>query len=44
VAARALEQLARRGEVPVDALAQAIAKYRLHDVTAGTSGSSGGDA
>ncbi len=44
VATRALEELARRGEVPVDSPAKAIAKYRLHDVTAGTSGSAGGDA
>lgn len=44
VAAKALQLLAARGEVPADALAQAIEKYRLLDVTAGTSGSTGGDA
>ncbi len=41
---RTLQSLAARGEVAADAPAQAIAKYRLLDVTAGTSGNEGGDA
>jgi pyruvate dehydrogenase E1 component len=44
VATRVLSQLAKRGEVPAEVVAQAIEKYRLHDVTAGTTGSTGGDA
>ena len=41
---RILQSLARRGEVAEDAPAQAIAKYRLHDVSAGTSGAAGGES
>lgn len=41
---RALQSLVKRGEVPVEAPAQAIAKYDLHNVQAGTSGSAGGDS
>ena len=41
---RVLEQLVERGEMSVDAPQQAIERYRLHDVTAGTSGSAGGEA
>jgi pyruvate dehydrogenase E1 component len=41
---RVLQQLAREGKVAPDAPAQAIERYRLHDVTAGTSGNAGGDA
>ncbi|MDA8579524.1 pyruvate dehydrogenase (acetyl-transferring), homodimeric type [Pontimonas sp.] len=44
VTARVLQQLAKDGAVASDALAQAIQKYQLHDVTAGTSGSAGGEA
>ncbi|WPF83684.1 pyruvate dehydrogenase (acetyl-transferring), homodimeric type [Sanguibacter sp. 4.1] len=44
VVVRTLQQLAKRGEVPADAAAQAIEKYKLHDVNAGTSGNAGGDA
>ena len=44
IAVRTLAQLARRGEVSADLVAQAAAKYRLDDVTAGSTGSSGGDA
>jgi pyruvate dehydrogenase E1 component len=44
VAVRTLAQLAKRGEVSADLVAQAAAKYRLDDVTAGSTGSSGGDA
>ena len=41
---KTLQLLARRGEVAADAPAQAIARYRLLDVNAGTTGSAGGDA
>ncbi|MGO4691641.1 pyruvate dehydrogenase (acetyl-transferring), homodimeric type [Glaciibacter sp. 2TAF33] len=41
---RALEQLARRGEVDRGLVGQAIEKYRLFDVTAGTTGSAGGES
>jgi pyruvate dehydrogenase E1 component len=44
VATRVLQQLAGRGEIAPEAPAQAIERYRLHDVTAGTTGSAGGDA
>jgi pyruvate dehydrogenase E1 component len=44
IAARALLQLARRGEVSTDLPAKAIERYRLHDVTAGTTGNTGGEA
>jgi pyruvate dehydrogenase E1 component len=41
---RVLQQLARSGVVAPEAPAQAIERYRLHDVTAGTSGNTGGDS
>src|SRR5690606_21880016 len=41
---RALQALADRGEVDRDLVRQAIEKYDLFDVTAGVSGSAGGDA
>ncbi len=41
---RVLQQLARTGDVAADAPAQAIERYDLHDVTAGTSGNPGGDS
>ncbi|KQV07931.1 pyruvate dehydrogenase (acetyl-transferring), homodimeric type [Leifsonia sp. Root112D2] len=41
---RALEMLAARGEVDPNAPAQAIDKYRLHDVNAGTTGTAGGES
>lgn len=41
---RTLQMLARRGEIPADAVAKAVEKYRLLDVTAGTSGSAGGES
>ncbi|PWD49525.1 pyruvate dehydrogenase (acetyl-transferring), homodimeric type [Serinibacter arcticus] len=41
---KTLQVLARRGEVASDAPAKAIEKYRLLDVTAGTTGNAGGDA
>jgi len=44
VATRVLQQLAAEGLVPADAHQKAIEKYRLLDVTAGTSGATGGDA
>jgi pyruvate dehydrogenase E1 component len=44
VTARVLQQLAKEGKVAPDALHQAITRYRLHDVNAGTSGSAGGEA
>jgi pyruvate dehydrogenase E1 component len=44
IVVRVLQQLAARGEVSAGLAAQAIEKYKLHDVTAGTSGTAGGDA
>jgi pyruvate dehydrogenase E1 component len=44
IVTKVLQQLAARGEVDPSLPAQAIEKYRLLDVTAGTTGSSGGDA
>ncbi|WP_035748871.1 pyruvate dehydrogenase (acetyl-transferring), homodimeric type [Arthrobacter sp. 35W] len=44
IVVRALEMLARRGEVDWQAPAQAIEKYRLLDVNAGTTGQAGGDS
>ncbi|MDI2097976.1 pyruvate dehydrogenase (acetyl-transferring), homodimeric type [Ruicaihuangia caeni] len=41
---RALELLARRGEIDASVPARAIEKYRLHDVTAGTTGNTGGES
>ena len=41
---RALEALADEGKVDPYAAAQAIDRYRLHDVSAGTSGSAGGES
>ncbi|MFZ2963447.1 MAG: pyruvate dehydrogenase (acetyl-transferring), homodimeric type [Rhodoglobus sp.] len=41
---RTLEALARRGLVDRSLASQAIEKYRLHDVTAGTTGSAGGES
>jgi pyruvate dehydrogenase E1 component len=41
---RTLQALAKRGLVPAEASAQAIEKYRLLDVTAGTTGSVGGES
>ena len=43
-AVRVLQQLAATGEVPADAVPRAIEQYRLMDVTAGTSGNTGGDS
>jgi len=44
VVVRVLTELARSGQVPADAPAQAIERYRLHDVTAGSSGNTGGES
>ena len=44
IAYQALRMLADRGQVPADTPTSAFEKYRLDDVNAGTSGSSGGDA
>ncbi|MCW1250575.1 pyruvate dehydrogenase (acetyl-transferring), homodimeric type [Acaricomes phytoseiuli] len=44
IVVRALEMLARRGEVDWQAPGQAIEKYRLADVNAGTTGNAGGDS
>jgi len=41
---KTLQVLARRGEVPADVVPKAVEKYRLLDVTAGTSGVAGGDS
>ncbi|NLF05311.1 MAG: pyruvate dehydrogenase (acetyl-transferring), homodimeric type, partial [Actinomycetales bacterium] len=43
-AVRVLQQLEQDGKVPAGSVAQAIEKYRLMDVTAGTSGNTGGDS
>ncbi|MCU1410459.1 MAG: aceE [Rhodoglobus sp.] len=44
VVVRTLESLAKRGLVDRSLPAQAIEKYRLHDVNAGTTGSTGGES
>lgn len=44
IVVRALQSLVQRGELDHGVLQQAIDRYRLHDVTAGTSGSAGGEA
>ncbi len=41
---RTLEALVKRGLVDAGVPAQAIEKYRLHDVSAGTTGSAGGES
>jgi pyruvate dehydrogenase E1 component len=44
IAVRALQVLAARGDLDRDLPARAAARYRLDDVTAGTTGTAGGDA
>ena len=44
VAVRTLEMLVRQGKVDASLPAQAIARYSLHDVNAGTSGNAGGES
>ena len=41
---RTLEMLVARGEIDPSAPANAIAKYKLHDVTEGSSGNAGGES
>ena len=41
---RTLQALAQEGAVDASVAARAIEKYRLHDVTAGTSGNAGGES
>jgi pyruvate dehydrogenase E1 component len=41
---RTLQSLAEDGVVDRSLAAQAIEKYRLHDVNAGTSGNAGGES
>ncbi|HEX5332898.1 MAG TPA: pyruvate dehydrogenase (acetyl-transferring), homodimeric type [Cellulomonas sp.] len=43
-AVRVLQELERAGQVEAGSTAQAIERYRLHDVTAGTSGNAGGES
>ena len=44
MAVRALQSLARRGEVPGSVPIDAARRYRLSDVTAGASGNEGGES
>ncbi len=44
VVVRTLQSLAEEGAVDRSLVVQAIEKYRLHDVTAGTSGNAGGES
>ena len=44
IAVRVLEQLVAQGKIDPSVPAQAIERYRLHDVSAGTSGSAGGES
>ncbi|CAB4578503.1 unannotated protein [freshwater metagenome] len=44
IVVRVLEQLVAQGKIEKSIPAKAIEKYRLYDVSAGTSGSAGGDA
>ncbi|KQQ80510.1 hypothetical protein ASF64_15285 [Arthrobacter sp. Leaf137] len=44
IVVRALEMLARRGEVDAGAPVKAIEKYKLLNVNAGTTGNTGGEA
>jgi pyruvate dehydrogenase E1 component len=41
---RTLQSLANRGVVERSVVAQAIEKYQIHDVAAGTTGSAGGES
>jgi pyruvate dehydrogenase E1 component len=41
---RTLQQLANSGELDRSVIQQAIDKYRLHDVSAGNTGSAGGES
>ena len=44
IVVRVLEQLVEQGKLDASIPAQAIERYRLHDVSAGTSGSAGGES
>jgi pyruvate dehydrogenase E1 component len=44
IVVRTLQLLAKEGKVDADVAVKAADKYRLHDVTAGTSGNVGGDS
>ncbi|MGB3415015.1 MAG: pyruvate dehydrogenase (acetyl-transferring), homodimeric type [Microbacteriaceae bacterium] len=44
IVVRALQGLVKQGKLAPEIVAEAIAKYRLHDVTAGTTGSAGGES
>ncbi|MCX6501190.1 MAG: pyruvate dehydrogenase (acetyl-transferring), homodimeric type [Microbacterium sp.] len=44
IAVRALQGLADDGKIDRSVIAQAIEKYRLHDVAAGTTGNAGGES
>jgi pyruvate dehydrogenase E1 component len=44
IVVRTLQSLVERGEMDPTVLRQAIDKYRLHDVNAGTTGSAGGES
>jgi pyruvate dehydrogenase E1 component len=44
IAVRALQMLAKRGEVDPSLAREAAERYRLLDVTAGTSGNAGGES
>lgn len=44
MAVKALQMLADRGEIEGEKVTEAAEKYRINDVTAGTSGTAGGDA
>jgi pyruvate dehydrogenase E1 component len=44
IVVRTLQSLVERGELDPTVLRQAIDKYRLHDVNAGTTGSAGGES
>ncbi|MBZ2195283.1 pyruvate dehydrogenase (acetyl-transferring), homodimeric type [Occultella gossypii] len=44
IVTRALQALAKRGEIDASAPAQAVERYRLLDVNAGTTGTAGGDS
>jgi pyruvate dehydrogenase E1 component len=44
IVVRVLEQLVARGEIDASVPQMAIDRYRLHDVTAGTSGNAGGES
>jgi pyruvate dehydrogenase E1 component len=44
VVVKVLQQLAVTGDVAAHAPAEAVDKYQLHDVTAGTSGNAGGES